>query len=109
MIRGLMNHHPSHDRKQSHSKGGHGFSAGHVLKLLLLNCVLFLACGAFAGAIVGDSIPDKFQLKVIAAFVLVPLAIAVISTFLHLRSHRWTSVDSMSERMFGGKPSEPGQ
>lgn len=79
-----------------------------MLKLLLLNCVLFLACGMFAGAIVGDYIVDKMQMRVLAAFVLVPLAIAVVSTVIHVRTARWTSVDSMSERMFGGKPG-PGQ
>ncbi|MBL9141078.1 MAG: hypothetical protein JNK53_04365 [Phycisphaerae bacterium] len=107
--------HQSHEHDRGHSKahhsgkgGGRGFSVGHVLKLLLLNCVLFLACGAFAGAIVGDYIPDKMQLRVIGAFVLVPLGIAIVSTVVHVYSARWTSVDSMSERMFGGKPG-PGQ
>ncbi len=97
--------------KHGHSSSSHtgksvkrGFSGSHVMKLLLLNCVLFLACGAFAGAIVGDYIEDKLQLRVIAAFVLVPLGIAVVSTVLHVRTAQWTSVDSMSERMFGGKP-----
>lgn len=106
-----MSHDPKDHRraKRHHSSTGSGgtrFSGSHVAKLLLLNCVLFLACGAFAGAIVGDYIEDKLQLRVLSAFVLIPLGIAVVSTFIHVRASRWTSVDSMSERMFGGRPDQ---
>jgi len=108
MLAAPMTRH-SHDRDHKHvqtrpQRGDRRFSAGHVMKLLLLNTVLFLACGAFAGAIVGDYIEDKLQMRVIAAFVLVPIAIAIVSTAIHVRAGRWTSSDSMSERMFGGKP-----
>ncbi|MFO0783816.1 MAG: hypothetical protein U0636_09045 [Phycisphaerales bacterium] len=98
-----MNHPPQRDhRKRAHQQPAADarFSASHVMKLLLLNCVLFLACGAFAGLIVGDWIQDKLQMRVIAAFVLIPLGMAVISTFIHAKSGRWSNVDSMSERMF---------
>lgn len=100
-----MNHPAQHDHKHSHHKGVRGFSTGHIIKLLLLNCVLFLACGAFAGMIAGDYLlSDPLEFKIIAAFILVPLAIAVVSTMAHVWASKWTSVDSMSERMFGGKP-----
>jgi hypothetical protein len=101
-------HHDPRRAKRHHpgTGGGARFSGSHVAKLLLLNCVLFLACGAFAGAIVGDYIEDKLQMRVLAAFVLVPIGIAIVSTFIHVRASRWTSVDSMSERMFGGRPDQ---
>ncbi len=100
-----MNHQPQHGHKSGHHKGVRGFSTGHIVKLLLLNCVLFLACGAFAGMIAGDYLlSDPLEFKIVAAFILVPLAVAVVSTIVHVWASRWTSVDSMSERMFGGKP-----
>lgn len=70
----------------------------HAIRLFLLNAVLYGACAAFAGLIVGDYLPVKEQGRVILAFMAVPLAIAVVSTVAHLKAHQWTSVDDMAER-----------
>jgi hypothetical protein len=70
----------------------------HALKLFLLNAVLYGACAAFAGLIVGDYLKTAEQSRVLAAFMLVPLVLAVISTVLHMKAHAWTSVDDMAER-----------
>lgn len=105
-----MSHHAQHGQHGHHShrpsQGGRSrlYSGGHILKVLLLNSVLFLACGAFAGMIAGDYLSGPMQFRVIAAFILVPLGIAVVSTVAHLWAHKWTAMDDMSERMFGGKP-----
>ena len=72
--------------------------ARHAIKLFLLNAVLYGACSAFAGLIVGDALQTAAQSRVLAAFMLVPLVLAVISTVLHMKAHAWTSVDDMAER-----------
>ncbi len=76
-------------------------SASHILKLFLLNVVLFGACSAFAGLIVGDWVPAGNQLRVLAAFGLLPLVAAVIATAVHAYAGKWTSADQMSERFLG--------
>jgi len=75
--------------------------AKHLFRLFILNAVLYVACGAFAGVIVGDYLPTPMEMRVLAAFVGVPLIMAVISTAIHAKARRWTSVDDMAER-FGG-------
>jgi len=73
-------------------------NARHGFRLFMLNAVLYGACAAFAGLIVGDDLPTEAQGKVILAFAVVPLVLAVVSTFAHMKAHRWTSVDDMAER-----------
>ena len=104
-----MNHAPEHRGNHSHAQHGHGerprrISGAHLLKLFLLNVVLFGACGAFAGLIVGDWVPREGQMRFLAAVGLVPLVLAVVATIAHAWAGKWTSVDSMSERFFGGRP-----
>ena len=70
----------------------------HALKLFILNAVLFLACSAFAGLIIKDYLPTPGEPKVLAALLLVPLVMAVVATVVHMKTHRWTSVDDMAER-----------
>lgn len=72
--------------------------ARHGFRLFMLNAVLYGACAAFAGLIVGDALPTEAQGRVILAFAVVPLVIAIISTVAHMKAHRWTSVDDMAER-----------
>jgi hypothetical protein len=95
-----MNSH--HDHGGAKPRSAHGMGSGHVLKLFLLNVVLFGACGAFAGVIMGDWVPSGGQLRFLAAVGLVPMVIAVVATVVHVKAGRWTSVDTMSERFFGG-------
>ena len=71
----------------------------HAVRLFILNAILYGACAAFIGAIIGDSLPDNQQLKVVLALFVVPFVLAVISTVLHVKSHTWTSVDDMAERL----------
>ena len=71
----------------------------HAVRLFILNAILYGACAAFIGAIIGDSLPYNQQLKVVFALFVVPLVLAIISTVLHLKSHTWTSVDDMAERL----------
>jgi predicted membrane-bound mannosyltransferase len=70
----------------------------HAVRLFLLNAVLYGSCAAFAGLIVGDYLPVEQQGRVIVAFGVVPLVVALVSTVAHMRAHRWTSVDDMAER-----------
>lgn len=70
----------------------------HALKLFLLNAVLYGACSAFAGLIIGDALSTVQQPRLIVAVGVVPLVLAVISTVLHMKAHAWTSVDDMAER-----------
>ena len=56
------------------------------------------ACAAFAGVIIGDYLPTEAQGKVILAFLVGPLVLAVISTIAHMKAHQWTSADDMAER-----------
>ncbi len=70
----------------------------HGVKLFLLNAVLYGACAAFAGLMVGDYLPVEAQGRVILAFMVGPLVLAVISTVSHMKAHAWTSVDDMAER-----------
>jgi hypothetical protein len=70
----------------------------HAIRLFLLNAVLYGACAAFAGLIIGDYLPVEAQGRVILAFMVVPLVIALVSTIAHMKAHRWTSVDDMAER-----------
>jgi hypothetical protein len=70
----------------------------HGVRLFLLNAVLYGACAAFAGLIVGDDLPVASHGRVIVAFMAVPLALAVVSTVAHMKVHEWTSVDDMAER-----------
>lgn len=70
----------------------------HAFKLFLLNAVLYGACAAFAGVIIGDYLPTEAQGKVILAFLVGPLVLAVISTIAHMKAHQWTSADDMAER-----------
>lgn len=93
----------SNDRHRSHH--GHGgpsssprSGAKHALRLFLLNAVLFVACGAFAGLVAMDYLPSPIEMKAIAAFFGVPLVMAVVATIVHLKAKRWTSVDDMAER-----------
>lgn len=95
-----MTHH------QHHSHHGHGGSpparrmgGRHALRLFALNAVLYVACGAFAGLIARDYLPSPIEMKAIAAFFGVPLLMAVISTVVHMKAQRWTSVDDMAERL----------
>lgn len=81
-------------------------STKHIVRLFLLNAVLFGTCSAFAGLIVGDWVPSGQQLRVLAAFGLVPLVIAVVATVVHAYAGKWTSADEMSERFFGGSHPE---
>jgi hypothetical protein len=104
-----MNHAPQHHGHHSHAQHGHAdrprrMSGSHLLKLFLLNVVLFGACGAFAGLIMGDWVPREGQLRFLAAVGLVPLVLAVVATIAHAWAGKWTSVDNMSERFFGGRP-----
>ena len=71
----------------------------HAIRLFILNAILYGACAAFIGAIIGDSLPDNQQLKVVLALFVVPLVLAIISTVLHMKSHTWSSVDDMAERL----------
>ena len=64
----------------------------------MLNAVLYGACSAFAGLMVGDDLPTGSQGRVIIAFAVVPLVLAIVSTIAHMKAHRWTSVDDMAER-----------
>lgn len=70
----------------------------HGIRLFLLNAVLYGACSAFAGLIVGDYLPVEAQGRVILAFMVVPLGLALVSTVAHMKAHAWTSVDEMAER-----------
>ncbi len=70
---------------------------GHALRLFFFNAVLFLVLGAFAGFEMDDFLPDAGKVAVLA-FVL-PLALAVVATWWHLKQGRWTNADDMSERM----------
>jgi hypothetical protein len=69
------------------------------MRLFILNAILYGACAAFAGVIVGDSLQTAAQPKVLLAFGVVPLALAIVSTIAHMKAHRWTSVDDMAERL----------
>lgn len=97
----------SHDRHHTHH--GHGGGAAHAsrrgprhaVRLFLLNAVLYVACGAFAGLVAMDYLPTPLEMKVLAAFLGVPLAMAVVSTVVHIKADRWTSVDDMAERFPG--------
>ena len=60
--------------------------------------MLYGACAAFAGVIIGDYLPTEAQGKVILAFLVGPLVLAVISTIAHMKAHQWTSADDMAER-----------
>ncbi len=96
----------SHDRHHAHhGHGGPGAAprsgARHAFRLFLLNAVLYVACGAFAGLIVMDYLPTPMEMKVLAAFFGVPLLMAVVSTLVHVKARRWTSVDDMAERFPG--------
>ena len=71
------------------------------MRLFLLNAVLYVACGAFAGLVAMDYLPSPIEMKALAAFFGVPLVMAVVSTIVHLKAHRWTSVDDMAERFPG--------
>lgn len=73
-------------------------SARHGFRLFMLNAVLYGACSAFAGLMVGDYLPTGSQGRVIIAFAVAPLVLAVVSTIAHMKAHRWTSVDDMAER-----------
>lgn len=65
--------------------------------MFLFNAVLFLVIGAFAGFEMGDFLPDAGKLLVLV-FVL-PIILAGVATWWHLKHGHWTNVDSMSERM----------
>jgi hypothetical protein len=52
----------------------------------------------------GDWVPREGQLRFLAAVGLVPLVLAVVATIAHAWAGKWTSVDHMSERFFGGRP-----
>lgn len=97
-------HDHKHDHQQAHRSSPRGMSAGHLLKLFLMNAVLFGACGAFAGMIMGDWVPAGNQLRFLSAVALIPLVLALVATILHAKAGNWTSADNMSERFFGGKP-----
>jgi hypothetical protein len=97
-------HDHKHDHQHDHRPPTRGMSGIHVLKLLALNVVLFGACGAFAGMMMGDWVPEGGQLRFLGAVAFIPLAIAVVATFVHAHAGKWTSADNMSERLFGGKP-----
>ncbi len=71
----------------------------HAIRLFLLNAVLYGACSAFAGVIIGDDLPTAAQGKVILAFLVVPLVLAIISTVAHVKAHQWSNVDDMAERL----------
>jgi hypothetical protein len=88
----------SHAHQPSHRPASHGMGMKHALKLFLLNAVLYGACAAFAGVIVGDYLPVEAQGKVLLAFVVGPFVLAIISTVAHMKAHAWTSVDDMAER-----------
>jgi hypothetical protein len=49
-------------------------------------------------------VPREGQLRFLAAVGLVPLVLAVVATIAHAWAGKWTSVDNMSERFFGGRP-----
>ena len=97
-------HDHKHDHQHAHRSSPRGMSGIHILKLFFLNVVLFGACGAFAGLMMGDWVPEDGQLRFLGAVAVVPLVIAVIATFVHAHAGKWTSADNMSERLFGGKP-----
>jgi len=95
-----MSHERDHRSHHGHG-GGHApprLNGRHGLKLFILNAVLFLACGAFAGLIMKDYLPTPYEMKVLAALVAVPLVMALIATVVHVKTDRWTSVDDMAER-----------
>lgn len=70
----------------------------HAGKLFVLNAVLFLACSAFAGAVMYDYLPSSIEMKAIAGLVIVPIVMAIVATVVHMKTNRWTSVDDMAER-----------
>ncbi|MCE9620264.1 MAG: hypothetical protein K8R92_10195 [Planctomycetes bacterium] len=70
----------------------------HAIRLFILNAILYGACSAFAGVIVGDSLRDTNQMKLLLAFGAVPLVLAVVSTIVHVKANRWTNVDDIAER-----------
>ena len=93
----------SHNSEHVHSKPNQASrkspSFRHGVRLFILNAILYGACAAFIGAIVGDSLPENAQFKVVLALFVVPFVLAIISTVLHFKSHTWTSVDDMAERL----------
>lgn len=90
---GHHGHHDAHSGRSVPRMGGR-----HAGKLFILNAVLFLVCSAFAGLIIKDYLPTPSEPKVIAALLIVPIVMAAVSTFVHMKAHRWTSVDDMAER-----------
>ena len=70
----------------------------HGVRLFLLNAVLYGACSAFAGLMIGDDLPVEAQGRVILAFMVVPVVVALVSTVAHMKTHQWTGVDDMAER-----------
>jgi|GEM_PF-729549 len=85
--------HDRHDRPAPQRMG-----MKHALRLFVLNAVLYGACAAFAGVMVGDYLPTEAQGKVILAFLLGPLVLAIISTIAHMKAHQWNNVDDMADR-----------
>jgi len=89
-------HHGHHDK---HAGGSAPRMGGrHAGKLFVLNAVLYLACSAFAGLIIKDYLMTAYTMEILGALVVVPLVMAAISTVVHMKAHRWTSVDDMAER-----------
>lgn len=76
----------------------------HGWRLFAFNLVLFGAVGAFAGMEVLDFLPGGGD-ELVGVGLLV-IAAAVVSTRVHLRAGRWTSVDNMAERLSGHSPSK---
>ncbi|MFO0894948.1 MAG: hypothetical protein U0574_08345 [Phycisphaerales bacterium] len=90
-----MSHH-EHEKKDRPAPKR--MSAKHGFRLFILNAVLYVACGAFAGLVAMDYLPSPFEMRVLLAFFAVPLIMAVVSTLIHVMAARWTSVDDMAER-----------
>jgi hypothetical protein len=88
----------SHPHQHSNRPAPRAMGLKHGLKLFLLNAVLYGACAAFAGLMVGDYLVGKDQGRIIIGFMVGPLVLAVISTISHMKAHAWTSVDDMAER-----------
>jgi Na+/glutamate symporter len=94
-----MSHSQNSEHSKPHVAARKPTPIRHFIRLFILNAILYGACAAFIGAIIGDSLPNTQQPKVILALFVVPLVLAIISTILHSNSHRWTSVDDMADRL----------